>query len=251
MRKPLQGVWNIVRFNWHFYALSVVVVMGLFLFTTLTSNTLLKNIAYVSIALTVIPTIISLFVSCYIYDFSNLYSLDWLNRFISNPSSIVTINAGFDETSTLLQSKFPNSKLIVYDFYDPLKHTEISLKRARKAYPAYPNTIQINTNRLPLTNNSVDVIFAILSAHEIRNEQERITFFTELKRILANSGKIVVTEHQRDISNFFAYTIGFFHFHSKSKWLKTFNSSGLRVANEIKITPFISTFILESNGASA
>ncbi|MEP6793846.1 MAG: methyltransferase domain-containing protein [Saprospiraceae bacterium] len=187
-------------------------------------------------------------VSFYIYDISDLYKLTWLDKWQSNNRKIVYINAGFDETSHLFKRKFPNSELSVFDFYDPTKHTEVSIKRARKAYAPFPDTQQINTTHLPLPDNSVDVIFVILAAHEIRNDEERITFFQELKRVLTTTGKIIITEHLQDTANFLAYNIGFFHFHSKTTWFKTFQSAGLRVVEEIKITPFITTFILGKNG---
>ena len=139
----------------------------------------------------------------------------------------------------------------MFDFYDPAKHTEVSIRRAREAYPPFPNTQQVKPADLPLQDNSADKIFAILSAHEIRNEIERKSFFQELRRVLSPTGQIIVTEHLRDTANFLAYNIGAFHFHSKASWLKAFQSSGLRVSEEIKITPFITTFILDKNGVTS
>lgn len=244
VRKPFQGVWNIIRFNWQFYVLSLLaVVVLLILCRNLTAISLVA--AIVLVFLIVISTIISLTVSFYIYDISDLYKLTWLDKLQSNNGKIVNINAGFDETSNLLKRKFPNSEMLVFDFYDPAKHTEVSIKRARKAYAPFPNTQQINTTHLPLQDNSIDKIFAILSAHEIRNDEERNIFFKELRRVLKQTGQIIVTEHIRDTANFLAYNIGFFHFHSKTTWLKTFQCAGLRIVEEIKITPFITTFSLE------
>jgi hypothetical protein len=94
-------------------------------------------------------------------------------------------------------------------------------------------------------------VFAFLSAHEIRDEQERVVFFKELGRIVKASGRIIVTEHLRDIPNFLAYNIGFLHFHSKTSWLNTFKESGLRIEKEIKNTTFISTFILVKDATTA
>ncbi len=31
LRKPFQGVWNIIRFNWHFYVVAFVVIFISFL----------------------------------------------------------------------------------------------------------------------------------------------------------------------------------------------------------------------------
>ena len=251
MRKPFQGVWNIVRFNWQFYVLAIVSTIVLLLLRN-NFNAALRAASDILMVLIIGSTLISLVVSCYTYDFSNLYNLSWLNNLpIKNNGKIVNINAGFDETSNLLKSKFANSELIVLDFYDPTKHTEVSIKRARKAYPPFPNTQQVKPTDLPLQDNSADKIFAILSAHEIRNEEERKSFFQEFRRVLSPTGQIIVTEHLRDTANFLAYNIGAFHFHSKASWLNAFESSGLRVVEEIKITPFITTFILDKNGVTS
>ena len=163
---------------------------------------------------------------------------------------ILNFTAGFDETSILIKNKFPEANLNSFDFYDPAKNTEISIKRARKAYPPYPGTSQVNTSSLPSETGSADLIFVIFAAHEIRKEVERDIFFNELKRILKPAGKIVLTEHLRDLPNFLAYTIGFFHFMPLSSWRRTFNKCGLKVSDEFKITPFVSTFILEKHGTA-
>lgn len=251
IRKPFQGVSNIIRFNWHYYLFSLTFVVIL-LFIHNDFNATLRIAVNVLVFLILFSTIISLIVSFYIYDLSDLYKLSWLNNLKhSDKEKIININAGFDETSNLLKSKFGNCELLAADFYDPAKHTEVSIKRARKAYQPFPNTRQVSTNHLPVEDNSTNKVFSILSAHEIRNDEERVTFFKELKRVLVASGQIIVTEHLRDTANFLAYNIGFFHFHSKATWLKTFHSSGLKVAKELKITPFITTFILEKNGTAS
>ena len=250
MRRPFQGVRNIVRFNWHFYALSFG---SLILVFVLASHVREKFQLYsYLVCLFVIGTIlISLLISSYVYDLSGLYKLKWLEGFgIERGSKTVNINAGFDETSSLLKDKFKLPSLVILDFYDPQKHTEISIKRARKAYPPFPGTKRVNTTNLPLDDRSIDSIFVIFSAHEIRNENERIAFFTELNRIIKPTGQIFITEHLRDPFNFLAYSIGFFHFYSKATWRKTFQSAQLKVQDEIKLTPFVSTFILKTNGDS-
>ncbi len=190
---------------------------------------------------------ISLFVSFYIYDLSGFYAFKWIDDNDDN-ISLVNINAGFDETTEILKTKFINATFLSLDFYNSTKHTEVSIKRARKKYPPNPNTKIIDSTNIELKSNSTDKIFVILSAHEIRKETERVVFFSELKRIIKPNGQIIVVEHLRDFPNFIAYTIGFFHFYSKSSWLTVFNQSNLNVISEIKNTPFISTFILEKNG---
>jgi len=249
MRKPLQGVWNIIRFNRQFYVLSVAAVVIIF-FLRNNFNAAIFNALSLSVLLVICSISISLLVSWYIYDYSNLYKLTWIDKSDFNEKKIVNIHAGFDETSELLKNKFSKSEIIALDFYNPEKHTEISIRRARKAYEPYPDTLHVTTNNLPLNDNSTDKVFAILSAHEIRDDEERISFFKELYRVLKPSGQVIVTEHLRDTANFLAYNIGSFHFHSKATWLITFESAGLKIISETKVTPFITTFILEKNGTA-
>jgi len=215
------------------------------------ANASITIILNIIMAFIICQTLISLLVSSYVYDFSKLYKLSWLNNFINNDDKrIVNIHAGFDETSSLLKSKYADAKLYVFDFYNPQKHTEVSIKRARKAFPPFPGTKEIETGYLPLDDDSADKIFAILSAHEIRNDKERAIFFKELHRVVTAKGALIVTEHLRDVNNFLAYNIGAFHFHSRKSWLSTFRNAGLTLYYEIKITPFITTFILNKNGVT-
>src|SRR6185503_773158 len=168
LRKPFQGVGNIIRFNWHFYILSWGFLL-LLLFIANYLNESFQLYSYIACLLVTCTTLISLFVSYYVYDLSGLYSLNWLGE-SRTEGKIVNINAGFDETSVLLKDKFKNAELLTLDFYNPLKHTEISIRRARKAYPPFPGTKQVTTTNLPLEDKPADRIFVIFSAHEIRNE---------------------------------------------------------------------------------
>ncbi|CAN5884018.1 hypothetical protein BH11BAC7_BH11BAC7_06910 [soil metagenome] len=244
-RKPLQGVSNIVRFNWHFYALALALLVAAIAGRRFLNPPVDQYVLLFAFA-ALLGMFISLLVSWYIYDKSDLYSLQFLDGFNIPPGAkLVNINAGFDETSAIIQSKYPEATLVVFDFYDPAKHTEVSIERARKAYPPFQGTQQIQTSTVPLQENSIDFIFLILAAHEIRDDAERATFFRQLKNALKPEGKIVVIEHQRDFNNFFAYNFGFFHFFSNATWRKTFAASVLQIESETKHTPFLSLFILK------
>lgn len=248
IRKPFQGILNIIRFNRHFYLFAFALVAGIFIISNFLYHPYQKAGNIIAGVIAAI-LFISVLVSFYVYDFSALYKLSWIDDLpIDHINNIINIHAGFDETSLLLKDKFPNSALIVFDFYNPLKHTEVSIKRARKYGLRYANTQQVETAALPLQENYADIIFVILSAHEIRDEQERNVFFTELKRILKPTGKIIITEHLRDLPNFLAYNIGFFHFISKNAWYRAFKNAGLIIYKESNITPFIKNFILTKNG---
>ncbi len=251
LRKPLQGTLNIVRFNRHLYLFAIFGLLVLIAAAYLTGGMLRAVFVVFSVA-AFVSLLVSLAVSLYVYDLSGFYDLKWLDEIsLKGASRAVNINAGFDETSGSLQKKFAFPEFSVLDFYDPQKHTEISIERARKAYPRFPDTQQIQTSKIPMKDSSADVIFLVFAAHEIRNADERHLFFSELERILSPNGKIIVTEHLRDAANLLAYNIGSLHFHPRSDWLKTFAASGLNINREMKFTPFVTTFVLEKNGISS
>jgi hypothetical protein len=244
-RTPYQGVFNIVRFNWHFYIAAAVLVITLFAVAPLLDN--LRCWLCISIAIaTITSTLVSLFVSHYIYDRSDLYDFHWLRQNNNLKSQcIVNLHAGFDETSTILRNTFPKSNLVVLDFYDPSKHTELSIERARKTYGPFEGTIKTATGKLSIAADSTDMIFNIFALHEVRSRKERVHFLKQQADALKNEGRIFVVEHLRDIPNFLAFNIGFFHFFSRREWLDNFSRAELTTERKFKITPFITAFILK------
>ena len=247
IRKPFQGVRNIILFNWPFYATAAVLLLLLFTLQTLLPEGLRVAIV-ISGALILYALVASLVASHLIYDRSTLYELRWLRR--KAPHAILNLSAGFDEISELIRHQQPDCTLTNCDFFSPERHTEKSIQRARKAYPPPADLMQVSPHQLPFGNGAFDTIIAFLAAHEIRKEDERIAFFQELRRVLKDEGEIAVTEHLRDVNNLMVYTIGFLHFHSRRTWLRTFKKAGLEVVREAHTTPFVTTFILKKNGNS-
>ncbi|MEM7012186.1 MAG: class I SAM-dependent methyltransferase [Verrucomicrobiota bacterium] len=242
-RAPFQGVRNIVRFNWHFFVIAAAVsILALILSTFLPSAA--QWLVWLVVLAAMLGIAISLSVSFWVYDRSDLYELPWLRQ-LETPRRIGVINAGFDEVSDLLQVRFPDARFEIWDFHDPNRHTEVSLKRARRAYPPNTDTKSIKTSELPSESEALDQVSLMMAAHEIRDPAERRAFFREVHRVLRPGGQVWVTEHLRDLPNFLAYTLGFFHFYSKAEWRSVFADAGLDLIHEHKTTPFVSTFILE------
>lgn len=244
-RGPLTGVANIVRFNWPFYALAALAV--LLLGAAVAWGPLgWRGYAGPALLAVLIPAVVSLLASWYVYDYSGLYRFNWLPPTAEPPRRLLNIHAGFDETSALLQQQFPATKLLVFDFYDPQLHTEASIRRARATVAPYPGTGQVRPAVLPLPAACIDQVFVLLAAHEIRHSAQQVAFLRELGRILAPNGRAVVVEHLRNPANFLAYTVGFLHFYSRAIWLHAFVAAGLQLERELKITPFVSAFIVHN-----
>lgn len=242
-RTAFQGVLNIVKFNWHIYAMALAAwIVAAVLMLSFPSLSLIMAIFLLVSSISIIT---SLLISYHIYDKSQLYELPWTHALVTAPLSIINIHAGFDEMSTVLQSRFPESNLQVFDFYDPLLHTEISVKRARLAYPAYPGTYPISTKEGLPTGANADLLCLLFSAHEIRDTSERIHFFASLKKHVSKGGTLVVMEHLRDLPNIFAYNIGAMHFFSEITWLDCFKAAGWNIARSQKITAFVHVYLLK------
>ncbi len=249
VRGPLQGVLNILRFNWHFFAAAAAVAAAL-----AAASPWLgvpgRALALAAAGLVAATTVVSLAVSCYVYDLSGLYRLEWLDRtgVAARPGArMANVHAGFDETTPLLRARFPSATWTVMDFYHPSRHTEISIRRARRAHPPAPDDLRVDTGALPLADRSLDGVFLILAAHEVRDRGERRRFFAELARVLAPGGRLVVVEHLRDWRNFLAYTAGAFHFHGRAAWLEAFDQKGLRLATTFRPNLFLTCFVAEKH----
>ncbi|MBC6994330.1 class I SAM-dependent methyltransferase [Neolewinella lacunae] len=244
LRRHGQGVRNIVRFNWHFYLLALLGIAGGLAFGHWLGGGW-TTLAW-AIALVLLSTIVvSLLVSWYVYDLSGLYALDWLDGLgIPAAGIILNVHAGFDETSALLARKFPAATIQVLDFYDPAVHTEVSIRRARRAYPPYPGTVAVRSGNLPLPTASVGAVLVLLSAHEIRQPEERVLFFRELRRVAAPGAPLLVLEHRRDLANALAYTFGVFHFLAPSAWQETFRGAGLKVKHSRQLFTFLHLYQL-------
>jgi SAM-dependent methyltransferase len=248
-RRPFQGVLNILSFNRHFYYFGIVALGLIWLVSVVFDWTGWSF--WVVIGAFGYGLLMPLIVSAYVYDFAGYYHLDWLEKLIPDPAgarTLVNINAGFDETSFLLASRFPKAGLHVFDFYDAKRHTEPAIIRARKVSLVYPNTRQISSDHIPLESGSADFIFLLSALHEIRSHTERVAFLKSCRDVLKSNGRVIMVEHLRDVPNFLAFTVGFTHFFSAQTWRKAFRDTGFESIEERKFTPFMSVFVArESN----
>ncbi len=244
-RKKYQGVLNILSFNRHFYWIglsSIVILMALKLAFSLITSLFLLGLSAILYGLTA-----PLIVSAYVYDFSGYYNFPWIDEHFnkSNTIKIANIHAGFDETSLVIEEKLPNALLQVYDFYDAQKHTESAIVRARKISQHHPSTELIKTNSIPNLDNHFDAVFLLSAAHEIRNNQEKIQFLKECKRVCKKDGQVFIVEHLRNLPNFIAFTVGFMHFFSNNTWMTCFKDAGFNGVTSFNFTPFLKIYQLK------
>lgn len=244
LRTPYQGVAQILRFNWRFYA-SAAVIVGL----AFMALPFLSNRSRAALLLASAPALFwlasSLLVSHYVYDRFPLYDLRWLGSVLSRtPQRWINIHSGFDETSSLLAALFPGAAAQVVDIFDERVMTETSIQVARRGSLQTGLSASMRYDSLDFPAECFDAAFCIFAAHELRHHDQRVRFFAEIARILTPNGEFVLMEHSRDWANFMAFGPGFLHFFSQCAWRKAARDAGLTVRIEISKTPFVQAYIL-------
>lgn len=245
-RGKWQGMLAIVWFNWPFYLVSIIVFITAVMVMLFVRDTRVQALFCAIAAGSGYFLFVSLAVSHLIYDCSDLYRWHWLKRALvhRNDERIVFCHAGFDETSDAIREVRVGAEWRILDHHDPSTMTEASIRRARKTYPPTHRTEAAPFDLWPVGTGWADVIFGLLAIHELRSIGERAKWFAEAKRCLGNQGRIIVVEHVRDTANFLAFGPGFLHFHSIQSWEKSWESEGLYLIDNFRITLFVRVFVI-------
>ena len=241
------GVRQIVRFNRPFYVgASTGAALGVGAAAWLPLTAAPRGLILAATSLMLFWLGGSIAASWVIYDRSRLTRWDWVAESLGfQPAAWINIHAGLDESTPMLRRLLGGSGR-VFDIFDPAEMTEPSIARARRLSRNLIAAEPVDSRRLPAQSASIDAVFLLLSAHELRTHDARSALFAELRRILTPGGRVVVAEHLRDVANFAAFGPGFLHFHSRRTWLCCFRTAQFLVHGEFRITPFIRVFILRS-----
>ncbi len=226
-----RGLKNVLRFNYPFYLFGIaLIIASLVLSSTLEPP--YATWAQIFSVLIIAQLALSLRATLQAYDLNGFYEFDWLPRGMPPGARILNISAGFDESTPAIREGNPDAVVQPYDLYDEIRHTEASIRRARRAFPPSADSVRIRSESIPEADGSIDLVCLILAAHEIRDAAERETFFKELTRVLKADGSILLVEHLRNTQNIISYNIGALHFFSRRQWMKAIRTAGLRVVSE-------------------
>lgn len=236
----------IVRFNWPFYVMAVVVFCGMSGALVFLPDGAMRVLAILGGVGAGYFIFVSLGVSHLVYDRSDLYCWGWLERALNGAKRerMIFCHAGFDEASAALGGHLDGAEWEVLDHYDAAKMTESSIKRARALFPPTRDTIAAKYDNWPVKDGWADVVFGILAIHELRSVEERAGWFAEAGRCLGEGGRVIVVEHVRDLANFMAFGPGFLHFHAVKQWELSWEAGGLRLIDEFRVTPWIRVFVI-------
>jgi ubiquinone/menaquinone biosynthesis C-methylase UbiE len=250
-RGQFDGVLQIVRYNWTYYAGAIFGATALVVLVGLLRPPLLVAWVLVLGAIAAIFwLVLSLVVSHYVYDRSDLYRWQWIRDFVlprgehgGGGLHIVNIHAGLDETSVALQEMFPASEVTILDVYDADDMPEPSIARARQDARPGLAAVSADFRSLPLADASADLVTVIFVAHELRRGEAKEAFFREVERILKPGGLLLLVEHLRDAWNLCAFGPGAFHFFPRREWLRVTKTAGFELKKEFTRTPFVRAFV--------
>jgi hypothetical protein len=246
VRGKWQGASTIALLNWPYYAAAVVVLAASLAAACLAPLRVVQLLGAAGAIGSLWFLVGSLGVAHLVYDRSDLYKLHWLARVLpaGDRRRLIVCHAGFDDLSPLLSANLPAADWTILDHYDPARMREASIRRARRFYPPGGATTPAVFDRWPVESASADAVFGLLAIHELRSDGERSRWFSEAKRCLSAGGRIILAEHLRDAANFFAFGPGFFHFHTRASWRRSWEHAGLRLLDEFPVTPWVRVFVL-------
>jgi SAM-dependent methyltransferase len=247
VRGPVEGMWNILRFNWPMYAVGVVCVLiavGLSAAPSVPDPARLALLLLAGLGLWWLVG--SLVVSFWVYDMRQALDCWWAVP--DAPTGLdrwVNIHSGLDNTSEAINFLFPQATGLALDIYDATLMPEPSITRARKLCPArYPQT-RARFDALPVDTGSVDAVFLVFAAHELRTDAQREKLLAECHRVLGNGGRLFLAEHPRDMATFVAFGPGFMHFHSQGTWDRNLARAGFKSGKAFSVTPFASVWVCQ------
>jgi len=245
VRGQFDGVLQIVRYNWSLYVAAIFVsALVVALVVVIHPPTALAALLILGAIAAVFWLALSLAVSHYVYDRSDLYRWEWIReRVAPNPGHVVNIHAGLDETSLALQETYPAAEVTILDIYDPSEMPEPSIARARREERSALASVKADFRQLPLQTASADLVTVIFVAHELRRTASKEAFFREASRVLRPGGRLLLVEHVRDAWNLAAFGPGAFHFFPRGEWLRVAAATGFELSEEISRTVFVHALV--------
>lgn len=234
------GTAQVVRFNWPKYVAAFVVLAAAVASTTVLDAPAVIAVPMVATAgLGAFWTITSLAATWWAYDHHRVY--ERLSAGLSPVRRWASVHAGFDDATSQLAATIghPPTAVIELQLH---QSTSASLRRARAGQAAAAGALGSRPEHLPVGDGALDTVFLTFAAHEVRDPGAQRALFAELRRALPAGGRLVVTEHLRDLANLAVYGPGAFHFQPARTWHRHAAEAGLVLVDDMPISPFVHRF---------
>ncbi len=150
--------------------------------------------------------------------------------------TIADIHIGTYRHSFMFHELLPDAAIYSIDCKREPRFTEELAVREVQALETPPTDSHITTIytedfRIPLEDNSCDVVVFGFGTHEIP-DQERETIFEDARRILKPGGKLLLFEHGIDTLNYFIFGPVIYHVTKAKDWKQLLNDKFANVKQD-------------------
>jgi SAM-dependent methyltransferase len=230
LQRSVAGTMTVVRFNWPKYLAAGAILLAAAIAGRLGLPGQVCSVLWLGGVLGAAWSATSLAATWWVYDHCRVYQQ------VANLGPIgdwATVHCGFDDATPTLAEEIGYGPVQVVDL---AIGSSASLRRARN----HELAVARHRPEAPaLTPGSLDSIFVTFAAHEVRDLTDQQALFSELSRALRTGGRLVITEHLRDLANFAVYGPGALHFQRAAIWRARAAEAGLSPESHRRITPFV------------
>lgn len=226
------GTVKVVRFNWPKYLCVLAILAIAALASSAGAPRPVSSLLWAAGLLGLAWTIASLAATWWVYDHRQVY--EQLTTGLGEAGEWAVVHAGFDDSTPALRASIGHPPARVVEL---ALRSGPSLRRARRLSQHHATGDSVGA--LPLDTASLDSVFVTFAAHEIRDLGAQRALFAELRRALRPSGRLVITEHPRDLANVAVYGPGALHFQPLATWNARAAEAGLSLDSDAAITPFV------------
>jgi SAM-dependent methyltransferase len=224
---------KVIRFNWPKYAGALAIALAAAVSTVLGGPSPVTAALWMVGVPGAVWAVSSVAATYWSYDRGNVY---WrLADGLGDLGEWAAVHAGFDDSVPTLTSSIGRPPVAVATVAGPAGP---SLRRAR-ALTGQLARPPDHAGARSLAGLTADSIFVTFAAHEVRGLADQRALFGELRRALRPGGRLVITEHARDLANFAVYGPGAMHFQALATWFARAAEAGLSIESDTSITPFI------------
>jgi SAM-dependent methyltransferase len=232
----VEGTAQVVRFNWPKYLSAAAIVASAVIASIVGAPELVVDLLWAACTPGLTWTVTSLVATWWVYDHRRVY--EQLTAGLAGVGEWAAVHAGFDRSAAVLRASIGRHPAAVAEI---AVAPGPSLRRARRlsGHPAAGPPARGLAGGLPLAQGSLDSIFITFAVHEVRDLAGQRALFGELRDALRPGGRLVITEHPRDLATFAVYGPGATHFQPLATWLARAAEAGLSIDGHATITPFV------------